>query len=112
MPPEQPITPNVFYILFALSQGKMHGYGVMQEVRTLSDGAVRMGPATLYTTIQRLLDLVWIEEVSSPTDADSRRRYYRLTAGGRSTLAAELDRMESAVRKAKAMRTRPAESRS
>ena len=109
---ENALTPNVFYILFALSQENRHGYGIMQEVRMLSDGAVRMGPATLYTTIQRLLELSFIDEVSGPENADSRRRYYRLTADGRSALASELGRMDSAVRKARAMRLRMKESRS
>jgi DNA-binding PadR family transcriptional regulator len=106
----QPLTPNAFYILFALTQGKMHGYGIMQEARKLSDGAVRMGPAALYTTIQRLLDQSFIEEVPGPDEADARRRYYFLTRDGRAALNVELERMQSAVRKAAAMRRRMVES--
>jgi len=57
-----PLTPAVLFILLALSEGDKHGYAIMQDVHQLSDGQFRMGPGTLYTTIQRLLDLSLIEE--------------------------------------------------
>lgn len=109
---EQPLSPNVFYILLALSQGELHGYAIMQQTRELSDGAVRLGPATLYTTIQRLLDSGLIEEVDGPDDADSRRRYYRLSSTGGTAVRQELDRMEAALKKARMMRLRTSEPRS
>src|SRR5271169_347058 len=108
---KQPLTPAVFYVLLALALGKKHGYGIMQDARRLSDGAFRMGPATLYTTIQRLLDLAMIEEAASPQESDSRRRYYQLTREGRSALNGEVNRMETAVLKARAMNIKPARSR-
>ena len=67
-----PLTPAVFFILFALADGDKHGYAIMQEVSVLSDGKFRMGPGTLYTTIQRLLELSLIEETA--TEAGGRRR--------------------------------------
>ena len=84
----------------------------MQETRKISDDGFRMGPATLYTTIQRLLDSGWIKEVPGPENSDSRRRYYRLTGDGNAVLNLELERMETMVRKSKAMRLRSAESTS
>jgi DNA-binding PadR family transcriptional regulator len=98
-----PLTPAVFFVLFALAEGEKHGYAIMQVVATLSDNKVRMGPGTLYTTIQRLLNLALIEEVvvSDVTDHDGRRRYYRLTRSGKTLLDAEVDRMESVVRRAR-----------
>ena len=93
-----PLTPAVFFILFALSEGEKHGYAVMQEVATLSDGKVRMGPGTLYTTIQRLLDLRLIEPTSTKSPSDSRRVYYRLTRLGRILLEAETARLQALVR--------------
>ena len=108
--PDLPLPPATFFVLFALATGEKHGYAIMQETRKLSDQGFRMGPATLYTTIQRLLDSGWIEEVEGPQDTDSRRRYYRLTRRGRSTLQSEMSRMEALVRKSKAMRTGLAES--
>ena len=106
----QPLPPASFFVLFALSEGDKHGYAIMQDARRLSDGSFRMGPATLYTTIQRLLEAGWIEEVPGPAESDSRRRYYRLTDDGTAALDGELKRMESVVRKSKAMRLRQGES--
>ena len=107
-----PLSPVVFFVLFALGDGEKHGYAIMQEVAVLSDHRLRMGPATLYTTIQRLLDSAWIEEVSGPNDGDPRRRYYRLAKAGKSALHSEMKRMESLVRKSKALHLWPMESKS
>src|ERR1700691_4582860 len=104
-----PLAPAAFLILFALAGGAKHGYAIMQETRKISDGGFRMGPPRLYTTIQRLLESGWIKEVSGPENSDSRRRYYRLTGDGNTVLKQELARMESMVRKAKALRPRSAE---
>ena len=104
---EPPLTPAVFFTLFALAGGKKHGYAIMKDTRKLSDESFRMGPATLYTTLQRLLDLDLVEEAAIAPDADSRRRTYELTQGGRALLNAELERVEALVRKAKAMHWKP-----
>jgi DNA-binding PadR family transcriptional regulator len=113
MPPsDQPLQPATFWILFALATGDKHGYAIMRETRKLSDNQFEMGPATLYTTIQRLLDSGWIEEVRSPEDADPRRRYYRLAVPGKSALQSEMKRMDALVRKSKALRLWPTESKS
>jgi DNA-binding PadR family transcriptional regulator len=110
MEPDQPLAPAAFLILLALASGDKHGYAIMQEARQLSDSTVQIGPATLYTTIQRLLDSDRIREVPGPEKGDSRRRYYRLTAAGKAAVNSEIARMEALVRKSKAMRLRPAES--
>ena len=94
-----PLTPAVFYILFTLGEGEKHGYAIMKEVENISGGQFTMGPATLYTTIQRLLELGLIEETST-SSAERRRRSYRLSRRGRQILEAELNRMESLVRSA------------
>jgi DNA-binding PadR family transcriptional regulator len=107
---DSPLAPAAFLILFALAAGDKHGYAIMQEARKLSDDTFQMGPATLYTTIQRLLDSDRIREVPGPEHGDSRRKYYRLTGAGKSALHAELARMEAMVKKSKAMRLRLAES--
>lgn len=98
-----PLTPAVFYVLFSLANGEKHGYAIMQQTTTLSNGQFRMGPGTLYTTLQRLLDLGLIEEVrgSASAEQDSRRRYYRLIGNGKLLLEAELGRMDSVVRLAR-----------
>jgi DNA-binding PadR family transcriptional regulator len=106
-----PLTPAVFYILFALAEGERHGYAIMQEVAVITDGQFTMGPGTLYTSIQRLLELALIEETSTPSDSQRRRRCYRLSRMGRLALEAELDRMESLVRSAQRRKLAPREAR-
>jgi DNA-binding PadR family transcriptional regulator len=99
-----PLTPAVFFILLALADGAKHGYAIMQAISQSSENQFRMGPGTLYTTIQRLLDLELIEETEgtgAPSDHESRRRYYKLTRTGRVVLSADLNRMESVVRSAR-----------
>ena len=103
-----PLTPVVFYVLLVLADGEKHGYAIMQETSVLSDGKFRMGPGTLYTTLQRLLDLRLIAEVDRGRNPeDSRRRYYRLMGNGKLLLEAELARMESAVRSARRRKLLP-----
>jgi DNA-binding PadR family transcriptional regulator len=99
-----PLTPAVFFILFALADGEKHGYAIMQSVSGITDNQFRMGPGTLYTTIQRLLEIGLIKEAESSgsqSDHENRRRYYKLTRTGRAVLAADLSRMESVVRLAR-----------
>lgn len=88
--------------MLALSFGPKHGYAIMQETSTLSDGGFQMGPATLYSTIQRLVELDLINETTDDSNEDSRRRYYDLTGTGRQLLEAEVKRMSSVVRMANA----------
>src|SRR5437867_4122367 len=80
-----PLTPAVFHVLLALSDGERHGYAIMQEVVESTGGQIRMGPGTLYGTIKRLLEARLIEESDERPDAaldDERRRYYRITTLG------------------------------
>ena len=105
-----PLTPAVFFILFALADGEKHGYAIMQTVSRISDNQFRMGPGTLYTTIQRLLELDLIEETEracARSDHESRRRYYKLTRTGKAVFDAEVNRMESVVRLARGRRFAP-----
>ena len=106
-----PLTPAVFYILFVLAEGEKHGYAIMKEVETVSGGQFTMGPGTLYTTIQRLLELGLIEETSTSSNSERRRRNYRLLRRGRQVFEAELNRMESLVRSAQRRRLVPREAR-
>jgi DNA-binding PadR family transcriptional regulator len=105
-----PLTPAVFFILFALADGEKHGYAMMQTVSRISDNQFHMGAGTLYTTIQRLLDFDLIEETESPggqSDHEKRRRYYKLTRSGRAILAADVSRMKSVVRLARGKKLVP-----
>ena len=91
-----PLPAAAFHILLALSDGPRHGYAIMREVEDLSDGAVTMGPGTLYGSIKQMLEDGWIEEVTGRAAADDeRRRYYRLTREGRDAARQEMARMSA-----------------
>jgi DNA-binding PadR family transcriptional regulator len=99
-----PLTPAVFHILLALANGEKHGYAIMQEVETLTDGTIRLGPGTLYGSIKRLLAGGLIEESDERPDPemdDERRRYYRLTDFGQRVVTADAERLLQLVRQAK-----------
>jgi DNA-binding PadR family transcriptional regulator len=105
-----PLTPAVFFVLFSLADGEKHGYAIMQDMAALSEGRFQMGPGTLYSTLQRLLDLGLIVEMQGSRDAEkreSRRRYYRVTGNGKALLENELSRMDSIVRLARAKKLVP-----
>ena len=102
-----PLTPVVLHILLALAGGDRHGYAVAQEVEQLTDGAIRLGPGTLYGSLRRMLDAGLIEESPARAGAgasDERRRYYRLRALGRRVLQLELERLARVVADGRAKR--------
>jgi DNA-binding PadR family transcriptional regulator len=111
MPPAspEPLTPAVLHVLLALAEEDKHGYAIAQDVEALTDGRVRMGPGTLYGTLQRLLAAGLVGHASSSRDTDERRRYYRLTAAGRRALDAELARLGAVVEYARARNLLPPE---
>jgi DNA-binding PadR family transcriptional regulator len=80
----------VFHILLALFGKERHGYDIMQQVRTDSQGAMKMGPGTLYGSLDRLIEggLVVMSDRRDP-----RRIYYKLTALGQATLKEETERL-------------------
>jgi DNA-binding PadR family transcriptional regulator len=95
-----PLTPAVLHILLSLSTGEKHGYAMMQEVAVQTNGAVRMGPGTLYGSLKRMLLAGLAEEAEERPDPaldNERRRYYRLTDFGQRVLAAELQRLAQVV---------------
>jgi DNA-binding PadR family transcriptional regulator len=108
-PPEQllPLTPPVFHILLALSDGERHGYGIMQEVAAHTEGALQLGPGTLYGCLKRMLAAGLVEESGERPDPaldDERRRYYRITGFGERVVRAEANRLAAAVRAARRKR--------
>ena len=105
-----PLTSSVFHILLALSDGDLHGYGIMQEVAEHSGGQIRLGPGTLYGAIKRLLGgglIVETDQRPDPELDDERRRYYRLTDFGRQVLKAEVQRISKLVSVAQQKRLLP-----
>ena len=103
-PPEAylPLQPATFHILLALVGAERHGYAIMKEVAERSQGAVTLGPGTLYGAVKRLLDAKLVEEGGERADAgNERRRYYRLTNLGLSVARAEARRLDALVRAAR-----------
>lgn len=95
-----PLTPPVFHILLAVSDGARHGYAIIKEVEIRSGGDVMLSTGTLYAAIKRLLGDGLLEETNSGkgvVNVDERRRYYRLTALGRKVARAEVNRMVELV---------------
>jgi DNA-binding PadR family transcriptional regulator len=109
------LTTAVMHVLLALGGGERHGYGILKDVLSQSQGKVKLGPGTIYGTLQRLMELGWVEETDAPArvkDDDPRRRYYRLTRVGREALRTEMERFDDIVQVARGHRVLPSKSRS
>ena len=99
-----PLPVSQLHILLALATGDRHGYAIMREVEVLTEGAVTVGPGTLYGAVKQMLKAELIEESDERPDPeldDERRRYYRLTGLGGRVLDAEVTRMEQLARTAR-----------
>jgi len=119
-----PLSPAVFAILLSLAEGEKsgspstgpgrwggkHGYLIMKDARSAQGGGIRMGPGTLYGSLDRMMRDGLVEE--SGLSDDERRRYYRLTALGHTVLATELERLEAAMASARTLGLLPHGGRS
>jgi DNA-binding PadR family transcriptional regulator len=85
------LTEAVYYILLALHT-PMHGYGIMQFVKEISNGRVNLGPGTLYGAIKTMLAKAWIKALSD--GSDSRKKEYIITEEGREIVLEEIKRLE------------------
>jgi DNA-binding PadR family transcriptional regulator len=110
MPPSGGLKSHWFYILLSLAGSEGHGLAIARDVLTLSDGQVKLWPATLYGSLDELATRGWIEELPeshAKAQAESeRKRFYRLTRAGRAALATETERLTQLARIARA-RIRP-----
>ena len=99
-----PLSPVVLHVLLALAAGERHGYAIAREVEETTAGQVRMGPGTLYGSIQRMLaaGLIAAARRRHTESEDERRRYYRITPLGRRALELEVERLARVVRQAQA----------
>jgi DNA-binding PadR family transcriptional regulator len=88
----QPLTAAEFEILLSLAGGELHGYAILQDIESRTDGLL---PGTLYRAINRLLRAGWIAERTDASGSrdDARRRIYHLTAEGRRGTATEAERL-------------------
>jgi DNA-binding PadR family transcriptional regulator len=108
--PAAPLSPAVFAILLSLSEGEKHGYGIMKDACTPQGGGVRLGPGTLYGSLDRMMRDGLVAE--SGASDDERRQYYHLTTLGHSVLAVELSRLDAAVASARSLGLLPTGDRS
>ena len=96
---QPPLTAAVFHILLALAEGPLHGYAIMQAVEASTSADMRMGPGTIYGSLQRMEEAGLVRELA--TRGDGRRRVFGLQPAGRRALEAEgrrLTRLAALVR--------------
>src|SRR5262245_32468183 len=94
------LNPTLLQILLTLAGGIRHGYAIKREIEQRTEGALRLGPASLYQSLQKLQSLQFINEANQPIEYPGPRpnqRYYRLTDEGRDALRLELERLEQLV---------------
>jgi DNA-binding PadR family transcriptional regulator len=100
-----PLSSATLHILLALAGGDLHGYGIIKEVASNSDGHYRMGPGTLYDNLKKLMDQALVSDATNKRKAaankEDDRRFYTLTREGKDVLAREVDRLQGVVTRAK-----------
>ena len=105
-----PLKPVDLHILLVLTEQNLHGYGIVKEIETRSDGGLKLQPGNLYRYVRRLVDDGFVvpagreptlsEAAGAAGAEETRRRYYEITASGRQALAAETARMRALVQAA------------
>ncbi len=89
-------------ILRTLVAGSLHGYGIAERLKILSQEVLQVGESSLYPALQRLLLNGWITGEWGVSDNNRRARYYALTPSGRKRLAVErkgFDEVIGAIRR-------------
>ena len=102
-----PLRPPLFHLLLGLSQGVSHGYALKLAAEERTEGVVRMGPGTLYESLQRLEKRDLIEEADAPPEAEGERtdrRYYKITPLGQAVIEAELRQLARVLAEAREAR--------
>ncbi len=91
------VSEPVLLILLSLAERPRHGYAILQDTESMSEGRVRLSTGTLYGALRRLLDDRWIERFEEQ-DTSRGRQAYRLTATGRRNLQMEVTRLKHLTR--------------
>ena len=102
-----PLPSAAFNILLALAGEDLHGYAIMRQVEQQTQGRVRLGPGTLYGSLQTLVEAGLIEEIeddSGSKERADRRRCYRLTPAGLKVVRTEVESLAQTLRIARAKR--------
>ncbi|RFM19262.1 PadR family transcriptional regulator [Clostridium botulinum] len=88
------LTDSAFYILSSVIEEK-HGYLIMKDIEKFTNNEVTIGPASLYTTLKKLLaaDLVTLN-----SDTDKNKKVYKITNKGREMLIKEINRKKQMIK--------------
>jgi transcriptional regulator len=84
-------------ILRALTRGAMHGYGIAERLRQVSEDVLQVGESSLYPALQRLLLNGWVKAAWGASENNRRARFYTLTAAGRRRLESEREEFQKLV---------------
>jgi transcriptional regulator len=99
MPNKPDLMPGTLdlLILQTLKHAPLHGYGIAQSIKQLSDNVLTVEEGSLYPALQRLLVQGWVKAEWKTTETNRRARYYTLTAAGRKQLGIERLEFEQMV---------------
>ena len=86
-----------YFILAALLDGPLHGYGIAERARELSEGRVKLSAGTLYGALERLAAEGLVEQAAEEIVAGRRRRYHRITDAGEAAVKEEAERLRAAA---------------
>jgi DNA-binding PadR family transcriptional regulator len=85
------LTPAVFHILLALADGDLHGYAIMRSVEHVTESTMKMGPGTIYGSLQRMEEAGLVKDCGATEGG--KRRLFGMTERGRMVLEAESERL-------------------
>jgi PadR family transcriptional regulator PadR len=99
MPRKPDLLPGTLdmLILKTLTRMPLHGYGIAQSIKRLSEDFLTVEEGSLYPALQRLLVQGWVKAEWRKTETNRRARYYTLTAAGRKQLGIELAQFEQMI---------------
>jgi transcriptional regulator len=89
-------------ILRALSLGPLHGYGVIQRLRQMSDEMLSVEQGALYPALSRIEQRGWVTSEWGVNETGRQAKFYTLTRAGRKQLQVEeasWDRLALAIAK-------------
>ncbi len=84
-------------ILKTLARGPLHGYGIAQSIKRLSEDVLTVEEGSLYPALQRLLLAGWLKGEWKMSETNRRARFYTLTRAGRKQLGVEISEFEQMI---------------
>jgi DNA-binding PadR family transcriptional regulator len=92
------IRRSTYFVLAALLDSPLHGYGIIKRAAELSGGEVRLSTGTLFGALERLVESGLVEAGEEEKVEGRVRRSYTLTHDGYAALTAEAGRLRQAAR--------------